>query len=389
MATPDWQNVVSYGADPTGANDSTNAIQTAVATAAAGPGGVAYFPAGTYIVTATVVLDGKNGLVVVGDGSFNTVILGSPGIFIFFPTNTGQNPNNSVEISAMTLRSGPGGNSAIHIYSQSANLKLLGVNFDKYNVGLFSLDNLATIRDCQFSNGAPGSGVGIYINGWAGGGVIDNVVMIPPGRNSQPASGIQIRQAGAVLISNSNIIQQGTNLLIQPINTVGAFSVFATNTYFDSAISAVYIQPFSQATVARTLFSNCWFCSHTSPVGAVVLDQGAGGNIYSVSFDNCISCFNSGAGMSVNGGTDVTIRGGIFAQNLYGIYIGSNVSDFTIEGASLGSYSAAGNSQYGIAISPGNSDRYIVVNNRVTGNGIVGVFDAGSGTNKVVNNNIG
>ena len=49
VTTPDWVNVVSYGADPTGASDSTSAIQDAV-NALPATGGVVYLPAGTYAV---------------------------------------------------------------------------------------------------------------------------------------------------------------------------------------------------------------------------------------------------------------------------------------------------------------------------------------------------
>jgi Pectate lyase superfamily protein len=53
VGTPDWINVVSYGADPTGAADSTAAIQTAI-NALPATGGVLYLPAGTYKVSGTV-----------------------------------------------------------------------------------------------------------------------------------------------------------------------------------------------------------------------------------------------------------------------------------------------------------------------------------------------
>ena len=43
-------NVLAYGADPTGATDSTTAIQNAVNIVAASGGGRVYFPRGTYLV---------------------------------------------------------------------------------------------------------------------------------------------------------------------------------------------------------------------------------------------------------------------------------------------------------------------------------------------------
>lgn len=53
--TTDWINVVSdYGADPTGATDSTSVIQSAIA--ACPVGGVVYFPAGSYTVSSPLLI---------------------------------------------------------------------------------------------------------------------------------------------------------------------------------------------------------------------------------------------------------------------------------------------------------------------------------------------
>jgi hypothetical protein len=48
----DWINVTKYGADPSGATDSTAGIQLAISLAA--PSQTVYFPAGTYMVTETL-----------------------------------------------------------------------------------------------------------------------------------------------------------------------------------------------------------------------------------------------------------------------------------------------------------------------------------------------
>lgn len=53
-----YYNVVQYGADPTGVNDSTTFIQNAINAAAASPGGggTIFFPAGTYLISNTISL---------------------------------------------------------------------------------------------------------------------------------------------------------------------------------------------------------------------------------------------------------------------------------------------------------------------------------------------
>jgi uncharacterized repeat protein (TIGR01451 family) len=68
-------NVVSYGADPSGANDSTTAVQNAVdAAQAAGPGNIVYFPTGTYVflekvaTSSSVMVSGSVPVTLQGDG---------------------------------------------------------------------------------------------------------------------------------------------------------------------------------------------------------------------------------------------------------------------------------------------------------------------------------
>src|SRR5262249_11148523 len=72
VGTPDWVNVVTYGADPSGAADSTSAIQNAI-NALPDTGGVVYLPAGTYQVSATVTCT-KVPAYFLGDGAWATVV---------------------------------------------------------------------------------------------------------------------------------------------------------------------------------------------------------------------------------------------------------------------------------------------------------------------------
>ncbi|MHB9026326.1 MAG: glycosyl hydrolase family 28-related protein [Armatimonadota bacterium] len=71
----DWVNVVTqYGADPTGANDSTTAIQQALDQVSNnGPKSAVYFPAGTYKITSTLTLTSSQGALLVGCGRNTTL----------------------------------------------------------------------------------------------------------------------------------------------------------------------------------------------------------------------------------------------------------------------------------------------------------------------------
>jgi hypothetical protein len=72
---PSWQNVLAYGADPTGATACDTAVNAAVS-ALPGEGGVVYLPAGTYKVSSgiTALLAGTQTVTVKGDGASATVL---------------------------------------------------------------------------------------------------------------------------------------------------------------------------------------------------------------------------------------------------------------------------------------------------------------------------
>lgn len=91
------------------------------------------------------------------------------------------------------------------------------------------------------------------------------------------------------------------------------------------------------------------------------------------SFLGCLFADNSATGGTTNG---------------RGLLIGANTTDFIITGctATNGLYSV-GNQGFGIVVSAGTSDRYIIADNLVSGNAVGGVFDGGTGVNKRVANN--
>lgn len=73
-------NVTAYGADPTGASDSTTAINTAIAS-----GTTVYIPKGTYKVTSDLIC-ATNGQIIFGDGVNDT---GTGGTIITVSSNSG------------------------------------------------------------------------------------------------------------------------------------------------------------------------------------------------------------------------------------------------------------------------------------------------------------
>lgn len=68
----DRGNVLWYGADPTGATDSTTAINTAIA-AVSTNGGTVYFPSGTYVISSPINITENKELTLTGESTVNSL----------------------------------------------------------------------------------------------------------------------------------------------------------------------------------------------------------------------------------------------------------------------------------------------------------------------------
>jgi len=101
-------NVVFYGADPTGATDSSAAIQAAINAAAAAGGGIVYFPRGIYLIGTTLSWTADN-ITLKGQGMDVTLIRDHSSLganrLIFLQGSTGDRIENT-NIEDITLRNG-------------------------------------------------------------------------------------------------------------------------------------------------------------------------------------------------------------------------------------------------------------------------------------------
>tara|TARA_R110000782_G_scaffold84616_2_gene165006 strand:- start:353 stop:2584 length:2232 start_codon:yes stop_codon:yes gene_type:complete len=157
-----------------------------------------------------------------------------------------------------------------------------------------------------------------------------------------------------------------------------------TDVYFDSADQGVFLN----RNVA-TRFTNCWFSNR--PNNGLVIT----GENEDISFVNCdfINNWNNGALIS-NGSTkirfaDCTASGNnVSGGGFDGLQFGGNASDFSVIGGTYGGTLGFGAQRFGVHVNGGASNRYIITNVLATGNATAGVQDGGTGTNKVVANNI-
>ena len=140
-STLDWINVVSqYGADPTGATDSTTAIQNALTAARTSTYGlVVYVPAGVYLVS-TMLLIGSN-TTLLGDGMALSTIRAKSGSWSSV-TQNGSGATNS-------------GISVLQVYGSGAsasNITVRGITFDGNQTGITAIPGWANLPSCGVIN---------------------------------------------------------------------------------------------------------------------------------------------------------------------------------------------------------------------------------------------
>jgi len=160
-------NACSYGADPSGTQDSAGAVQAAISACAAAGGGDVYVPAGTYLLSFPPVIS-TPGITFICAGAYSTV---------FKPLNPANNCLNVVSpggINDVIMEGfqvqGPGSGSGVGIYAAAGGGASVIERLTVQNViitgmgshGMMSLNNIMSIAEqCKFvSNG----GRGMYVN---------------------------------------------------------------------------------------------------------------------------------------------------------------------------------------------------------------------------------
>src|SRR5436305_311144 len=157
MATPAFLNVVDFGADPTGHQDSTAAFNATMAALPAGGGGIEV-PPGTFLLNDWT--PNKSNVVLRGSGMFVSTLKGStPGNFVVRMSDIGRwtvseltFEANEVKQSAVTIAGSNPHNSSTgnmlftHCYFRGATQDTLRLG----NVGGSDDVSFNTFFDCIF-----------------------------------------------------------------------------------------------------------------------------------------------------------------------------------------------------------------------------------------------
>jgi hypothetical protein len=427
---PGWRksdliNVLDFGADPTGGTDSTTAIQNA---ANAMPG-ILYFPPGSYLVSAPIVLS-KAGYVL-GSGQWSsTIITNSPTYNIFNNTYGGITIADLGFNSSVTRTGGYFLNTSGTL-TNNTGMNVRGCLFRNYfnaigfqgTSGVVLLEDLR-IRDCLFISplngvginfyGGPCTDVGVYECTWFNG--------LAPG-NYTTQVGVNITVAGNCILAHCQMEAIGVGIQCAGSGT-GAneiTQITIEGCVIDNCAGGIVIQGNGAGVMHDFVITDTWCggsrsgtlpglviqANGTSSIKGIqvansqfVLGVGStedGINIYAASgaivrevlINNCRSDNNGGNGIVMAGVTaeaDIVISNcKIGGNGVEGINIGSGIPYFHIIGNSI-----TGNAGFGLALAGGNTN-CVIMGNIIQGNTAgnrTGAPTGVAGTNYIDTNNI-
>lgn len=390
----DTVSVKDFGAVGDGSTDDTSAINTALIAVNALGSVALYFPAGVYKYSGGGWLG--NGVVITGAGRDATTIrsiTASPTDGYLFDCRGYGAGIRSMRFDALgTTQTG-----GSYVWLQGPESFIDDFHITNDFNGILMTGSVSRIRHGRFQDGATNA-IRIRAEGGDNSQLIDDVLM---GAQSPQvsAAGIRVRNSSALIISNTSVIQQGHALLIDPTtatqssNTAdgSVFSVYANNCFFDnSSGNGIRIAATGTGSVVRCRFANCWVGSSAGD-GVFIVNSGSG-ILQGMYFDSCHAVLNgtggSGAGFTTGGTvTDVSINGGLIANNPEGVYFNSGTSNSKVSNATIGAGGGlSGNSANGVVLASGTSN-IVVTGNTVIGNTSNGVVALGTAAGYVIADN--
>lgn len=382
-------NVKRWGAKGDGTTSDTARIQACINFVALNAdGGEVYFPAGTYLVTTLNV--STVGIKFRGEG-WKSSKLRSSSLTSKIVNVTGR----SFELDGLNVgfNSIPTTTSGIGIYIAADDAKLTNFKIEVTGVGMW-LENayVAIINNFEMYTF---SQAGFVFNHWID-AYVDNFAL-------QASLGTDMGQLGcvyvtggseAIMLSNADILS-GRHGLRTVGTTLGNSMNFCffENLYFDSSFASPIRQDFGK----MNKYTNVW-CSGGRTAGApapgALIENSEGTAFVNSTFAN-----NGASGCEVAAtSTNSTFTECLFESNGYstppgnshGLVFNPGTKKFRVNGCTAKSGLFSGVQGFGVAVHNGASDNYILTNNFWSnqGNSSGGLSDGGTGTFKVVGNNL-
>lgn len=378
-----WADVVAYGADPTGAADSTTAIQNAVNSFATG--GIVWFPIGTYKITGTITITTPH-IRFCGASRTDCVISTTNTTLDMFLCNQWYIGFENLTFQASAANTKTAGY-AINMADTYNYNYVWRCDFVNLWSGVLMAGHLCYIDDVQFRTFSNAAVNGSWITLTASHDRWIRKVVGDNGSNLTGFSGVRVTQTASLLMDSCSLVHATTCLDLAPTVGLTVPSIEVVNTFFDTSTFGMQVS--GAGTVARCKFTNCWFSSHTSD--GVRLNAS---NATGITFVNC-DFYGNANGINALAATDWCVMDSRFAGNTTtGILTTAGAAhSFMIIGNTIGATSLFGANALGINVQAGTYASYRVCDNiGFDSNTTKGITDSGSVTGqgqKDVSNNLG
>lgn len=370
--------------------DDTTAVGYAI-TAVQGTNTTLLFPAGIYLIS-TVLITGS--IMLVGEGLGTQILAKDATSHVFDVNNVPNDPGCVVE--SMYFNASITRTAGAFIRSVSAQgQKIRNCRFDNSYWAIYVTGSTATqglrILNCQINSSL---NIGIVINQQATGpqglidGIIDGVLIFGPSAVSQTPVGVQISSVGDLQLRHISTVWCNNGLAILPPTGSLIQSLVVTDSYFDSgSANGIYLVP-SGGSIQLVKIANTW-CATNAANGIYI---GGTGLVQQVDMVNCTVANNSNNGVYIAStiATNVSFVGGSLSANVgSGFVVAANINNFKVVGAVIGASGQFGGNGYGVYVSGGSSNNYVITANTFTTNTTSNFFDAGTGTAKYTAGNTG
>ncbi len=371
----------AYGAKGDGVTDDTAAIQAAIDGLGAS-GGILYFPKGWYAVTQLNITVGQ--ITLQGEGLASR-LLSSDNVSDVIHSTAGYLMIDRLVFANKggTVRTGANYINCIGGETYITNCKFMQ-GYTAISIGPAS--GIITIDNCHFRDFNTNGTSDVILIDTTGADVSINECVFDNNASLMPRSGIRINSCQDVNIVDCNVIHCGKDLWVIPTAGKVVASLYATNTFFDTAQTGIYLGP-SGGNIVRTQFLNCWTSSHTG--NGVVVDASVGG-IMGVTFVNHQTHLNGINGVLVQGpnSSDIVFSGGEASQNVgSGVTCSATVTGLYIRNFHAGTGHGLTGNDYGIYI-PAGVTNYEISNCVCIGNTTNQIVDLAK-TGRVYHNNAG
>ena len=376
------------GAAGDGSTDDTPKIQSCINTAASSGQGI-YFPTGTYKVTSALTISSGNMLLYGSNGGTTSIVQYTSTANLFTIANGGS-PVNQVTLRALQLKYANTSPSGLTIYCNNCwrtafRQLIFG---DPSTPHLFSTGiwanggNQIFVEDSQFNLTASQA---MYFTG-TGDVYLSNLEVNDYSSDTTTTGVVFDTGVGGIYAVNVNVTSGETGFLFENTQSGAPPNYgFFLNCLADTLNGEGW--DFESATSMR--LTNSW--AATGFYGIIVK------SVNGLSITDSRIYNNSQAGIWLrSGATDVTIKSSTITHNSRsssgsnpGILIDAGVGRFQITDNEIGAADGFGATQsYGIVISSGASDNFMMVGNDLQNNVTGELSNGATGTHTVVANNL-